>query len=158
MISYNFVLLLAQKLGETYDGGVPPNLKHIKNDRDKIPNFVKLWLGRHINIDVDMQEFIVANMLRHWDATVDIIQKEPRRTFEGEKYRTHDFIHTIDTIRNQLNISDDTFKSWIKDIRTKFILNNYFSMNNQRLNDIGFDKYKVDGRSLVDNLNSTIQQ
>ena len=105
----------------------------------------------------DYYNELVKVLSRFSENRVDF-DEERFEPFEGEKYRTHDFIQTIDTIRNQLNISDDTFKSWIKDIRTEFILNNSFSMNNQRLNDIGFDKYKVDGRSLVDNLNSTIQQ
>ena len=48
-------------------GGNPPNLNAIKTDKDKLAMFVMELLGRHVHLNVDVHELIVANLLRHWD-------------------------------------------------------------------------------------------
>ena len=59
----------------------------IEDEKEKVDSFVEMWLGTHTTLPKDLQRYLIANMLRHWKQTVDIIQKEPRKIFEGEKYK-----------------------------------------------------------------------
>ena len=82
-------------LGQGYHGGIPPTLDDIVFDNEKLDKFVHMWLGHHTKVSVQMQRFLIANMLRHWDEIVLLIQKEPKGTYRGEDYKKHIFIHKI---------------------------------------------------------------
>ena len=149
---------MLQLIGQTYHGGVPPNLDDVKSENTKIDNFVELWLGRHKHISHKIKRFIVANMLRHWEETIEIIQKEPRGLYRGEKYLTHPYIMKVKNICMRLQLSNETFNSWVKDTRNAFILNNSFSMSHSILNEAGVEKYDIDGRSFDDKINAILTQ
>ena len=145
-----FCLALHQPLGQGYHGGYPPSLLDIEDEKEKIDSFVEMWLGTHTSLPLDLQRFLIANMLRHWKQTVDIIQKEPRKIFEGDKYKNHVFINKVFTICNFLDISETTFNKWTESVKLGFINRNALSMNTETLKEIGFDKFVMDGRSFLE--------
>ena len=65
-------------------------------------------LGRHIHVNVDVQELIVANLLCHWDETLDVISNEPNGKYIGVKINTHPFVHAVHTAMNINAISIGT--------------------------------------------------
>ena len=109
-----------------------------------------MWLGTHTTLPKDLQRYLIANMLRHWKQTVDIIQKEPRKIYEGEKYKNHPFVNKVLTICNLLNISETTFSEWTDSVKIGFIHRNAASMSTATLREIGFDKVTMDGRSFLE--------
>ena len=75
-----------QVLGQGYHGGTPPILDDIVDESDKVDNFVHQWLGIHIHVDDKIKKLLVANMLRHWEETIDIISKEPSGKYAGGEH------------------------------------------------------------------------
>ena len=105
-----------------------------------------------------MQRFIVANMLRHWEQTCDIIQKEPHGRFTGEHSSSHPYISIVKRICGQLHISDETFSSWVKDVKQGFLLNNSYSMSQTVLEEAGITKHNIDGRAFNEKMDWIITQ
>ena len=81
----------------------------IEYNEDCLNKFVSMWIGSHKGLTIPLKRFLVANMLRHWDETILLIQKEPKGVFSGEKYKRHIFIHKVIEICNHLNITEETF-------------------------------------------------
>ena len=147
-----------QPLGQGYHGGNPPTLSDITDDVDKIDEFVNMWLGTHTKLSIEIQRFLVANMLRHWDETVLLIQKEPKNTYAGDNYKKHSFITRVVTIRNYLKIDDETFAKWIVSVRHGFIRKNAISMSQQNLKEVGYSNVSIDGRYILDNMEANTTQ
>ena len=116
-------------LNNNIHGGNPPTLNAITTEKDKVAPFVKELLGRHVNVKVDVQELIVANMLRHWDETLKVISNEPNGKYIGERINTHPFVHAVHNAMNINDISMGTLKLWVEEVRRDFITKNIFSMS-----------------------------
>ena len=87
-------------LNQGIHGGNPPNLNMIMTDKEKLAPFVMEVLGRHLHVNVDVQELVVANLLRHWDETLDVISNEPNGNYIGVNINTHPFVHAVHTAMN----------------------------------------------------------
>ena len=72
-------------LNQGIHGGNPPNLSAIRTEKEKVFPFVTYLLGRHVHVNEEVQHLIIANLLRHWDETIDVISKEPHGMYIGEK-------------------------------------------------------------------------
>ena len=147
-----------QVLGQGYHGGIPPTLKDIDCEKDKMTKFVECWLGHHKLISTPMQEFLIANMLRHWPETVDFIQKEPKGRYSGEKYKNHAFVLKIKYACLYNGIDELTFDKWVKSIRHGFIRRNAISMSQELLKEIGYDNACIDGRSFLEMMEANTRQ
>ena len=108
------------------------------------------WIGHHQHLDVKLKHFFVANMLRHWDETIAIIQKEPSGQFDGELYHRHPFVSKMHNALMLCNISKETFKGWVKVVKHGFINRNIISMSKQDCEEVGYENIQIDGRSFFD--------
>ena len=122
----------------------------IEDEKEKVDSFVEMWLGTHTTLPTDLQRYLIANMLRHWTQMVEIIQKEPRKIYEGDKYKNHVFVNKVLIICNFLNITDDTFTKWTESVKVGFIRRNAVSMSTDTLKEIGIDKFSIDGHSFLE--------
>ena len=136
-------------LDNNIHGGNPPNLNAIKTDKDKLATFVMELLGRHVHLNVDVHELIIANLLRHWDEILDVISNEPNGKYIGVKINTHPFVHTVHTALNICNITMGTFKVWVEELRRDFIAKNIFSMSPNELNEIDYE-CEIDARAFTE--------
>ena len=139
-------------MGQGYHGGIPPTLDDIECDSDLMNKFVTMWIGSHKGLDLGIKRYLVANMLRHWDETISLIQKEPRGVYSGEKYRRHIFIHKVFELCNHLQITEETFISWVRDVRHGFIKRNAISMSQEILKQIGYQDVSIDSRSFLEKM------
>ena len=99
-----------------------------------------------------MQRFLAANMLRHWNETINLIPKESKGIYSDKNYRKHNFVHKIFDILNNLNISEETFLRWILSVRHGFIKRNTLSMSQEVLGEIGCADILIDTRSILDKM------
>ena len=136
-------------LNQGIHGGNPPNMSAIRTDKEKVLPFVKHLLGRHVHIDEEVQLLIVANLLRHWDETIDVISNEPKGNYIGEKLNTHPFVHSVHMSMAYNDISHGTFKLWVEEVRHDFISKNIFSMTPKELSEIGYE-CQIDVRSFME--------
>ena len=139
-------------LGQGYHGGIPPTLEDIEDNVEKVDIFVSNWLGHHTRVSVPMQRFLVANMLRHWHETVDLIQKEPKGIYSDDNYKKHNYVHKIFDILHNINVSEETFLGWVKSVRHGFIKRNALSMSQEVLQEIGYTDIMVDTRSMLEKM------
>ena len=110
-------------LNQSIHGGNPPNLKDVKTERSQLDEFVRQLIGRHRNIEKDVRDLIVANTLRHWDETINILQSEPNGKYVGEKINTHPFVYNVNMALAYANVSKDTIK-----ISKEYIINGQRTM------------------------------
>ena len=99
-----------QVLGQGYHGGSPPTLDDIVDERDKVGKFVDQWLGIHVHVDENLKRLLVANMLRHWTETKDIISKEPSGIYDGDDYVKHPFFAKVKEVCHYSGISQAHLK------------------------------------------------
>jgi len=139
-----------QVLGQGYHGGAPPTLEDIFDENDKVDNFVLSWLGHNIKIHMELKKLLVANMLRHWKETVDIIKKEPTGRYQDEKWRFHPFVNQVIQACHYNNITEATFNGWVEVVRNGFIQRNIMSMARSECEEVGYDNINIDGRSFLE--------
>ena len=139
-------------LGQGYHGGIPPTLDDIEDDVEKVEMFVSSWLGHHTKVSVSMQRFLVANMLRHWNETINLIQKEPKGIYSDDNYKKHNFVHKVYDILHNQNISEETFLRWVSSVRHGFIKRNALSMSQEVLGEIGCTDILIDTRSILEQM------
>ena len=137
-------------LGQGYHGGIPPTLDNIEEDVEKVEFFVSSWLGHHTRVSVPMQRFLIANMLRHWNETINLIPKESKGIYSDKNYRKHNFVHKILDILNNLNISEETFSKWVLSVCHGFIKRNALSISQEVSAEIGYTYILIDSRSILD--------
>ena len=92
-------------LNQSIHRGNPPNLHDVKTECTKLDEFVRQLIGRHTHIEKEVRGLIVANLLRHMDETIDVIQSEPNGRYNGEKINTHPFVYNVNM---SLVYADDT--------------------------------------------------
>ena len=63
---------------------------------------------------------------------------------------THPFVHDVYMALAYANITKDTFKVWVKEIRHTFIQKNVLSMDTEQCEEIGYDNFCVVGRSFIE--------
>ena len=97
-------------LNQGIHGGNPPNLDDVTTERMKLDEFARQLIGRHHYIEKEVRDLIVANTLRHWDETIELIQSEPNGKFAGEKMNIHPFVHNMYMALAYANVNKDTFK------------------------------------------------
>ena len=139
-----------QVLGQGYHGGFPPTLDDIEDEKEKLDAFVTSWIGHHSSLSKDLQELLVANMLRHWNETVDIIQKEPNGRYVGEMYKNHPYISKVLQACYYSQITPETFKGWREVVRQGFIKRNIMSMARTECEEVGYANVNIDGRSFLE--------
>ena len=131
-------------LNQSIHGGNPPNLRDVKTECSKLNDFVNNLIVCHKHIVKEVKELIVANLLRHWDETIDVIRSEPNGKYNGEKFRTHPFVSNVYTALAYSNATPATFKIWVKEIRQAFILKNILSMDKEQCLEVGYDNCCID--------------
>ena len=139
-----------QVLGQGYHGGAPPTFDDVEEERDKIPHFVSSLLGHHLNVKDNIKMLLVANLLRHWNESVELIRKEPKGRYEGEKYQAHPFVSQVKRACYNSNISEATFNRWVENIRKGFIKRNIISMAKADCEEVGNGNVSIDGRSFLE--------
>ena len=139
-----------QVLGQGYHGGAPPLLDDITDEYEKVDKFLKCLLGHQSKVKDDLKQLLVANLLRHWNETVEIIQKEPKGRYIGEQYKSHPFIANVMNACIYSNVSEDTFKTWVESVRHGFIKRNIISMAKADCEEVGYANISVDGRSFLE--------
>ena len=139
-----------QVLGQGYHGGAPPTLADIVDENEKVDHFVKSLLGHHIYVPNDLKGLLVANILRHWKESIDIIQKEPRGMYSGEKWRVHPFAAQVIKACYNSQITEETFNGWVQVVRNGFIQRNIMSMAKAECEEVGYDNVNIDGRSFLE--------
>ena len=105
-----------------------------------------------------MQKILVANMLRHWPETVEMIQKEPRGRYEKDKYNNHPFIRKVNKAILHSGITKEIFDEWVKSVRHGFIWQNAISMPKQLLKEIGYKDAFIDARSFLEQQEANTKQ
>ena len=111
-----------------YHGGSPPSMDDIDTDKDKVERFVNEVLGHHKHVNVPMQRFLVANLLRHWDELIKALQQEPKGKWDGAKVNDHPFIHQVRSAIVFAGGSDATLKEWIKEVTQGYVQRNSLSL------------------------------
>ena len=147
-----------QVLGQGYHGGTPPTLDDIVDESDKVDNFVHQWLGIHIHVDDKIKKLLVANMLRHWEETIDIISKEPSGKYAGGEHSKHPFCVKVIESCYYCEISTAAFNGWVETVRHRFIKSNIVSMSQSFCDEVGYDDITVDGRSFLEVMESNSKQ
>ena len=147
-----------QVYGQGYHGGVPPTFDDVEEEREKVPHFIASLLGHHLHICPKLKMLLVANLLRHWNETVEIIRKEPKGRYENDKYNAHPFISQVKRACYNSNISDKTFDGWVETIRKGFIRRNIISMDKANCEEVGYGNVSIDGRSFLEVTESNSKQ
>ena len=131
-------------LNQIIHGGNPPNLHDVKTECTKLDEFVRQLIGRHTHIEKEVRDLIVANLSRHWDEAIHVIQSEPNGRYNGEKINTHPFVYNINMALVYSDVTKATFRIWVKEIRYAFILKNILSMDKEQCEKIGYENYCID--------------
>ena len=65
-------------------GGIPPTVRSIKIQKEKLSKFVNELLGQHFPVlKPEVAYHLVANGLRFWDQYIDLMMQEPRKEFDS---------------------------------------------------------------------------
>ena len=144
--------------GQGYHGGAPPTLDDISDEKDKVEKFVDLWLGHNSKVSREIKKLLIANMLRHWNEMVDIIQKEPTGKFAGELCNRHPFINKVNEACAYCDITKETFKGWVEVVRHGFIKRNIITMARSDCDEVGYENVNIDGRTFVDIIQANSKQ
>ena len=89
-------------------------------------------------------------MLRHWDETVMVIQKEPRGQFFSKNYLDHSYIAKVEMVYHNCDISEGAFQSWVTMVREGFIQKNSISTSTTMCKYVDYHNATVDTRSFLE--------
>ena len=147
-----------QVLGQGYHGGAPPTLDDIVDESDKVDTFVHQWLGYHQHVDLKLQRLLVANMLRHWEETKDVISKEPSGMYDNGNHVKHPFFAKVIEVCHYSGITEATFNGWVETVRNGFIKRNIVSMTKRQCEQVGYEAAAIDARSFLEVTESNSKQ
>ena len=145
-------------MGQGYHGGNPPSLTDILDENDKVDKFVDCLLGHHLYVNKSMKHLLTANILRHWNEFLSIVQKEPRGKYADEKWRFHPFAAQVLRACHNCGITEATFNGWVEVVRHGFIERNVISMAIADCKEIGYDNIQIDSRSFLEATQSNSKQ
>ena len=105
-----------------------------------------------------MQHFIFANMLRHWDKTAIVIQKESKGKFVGKNYLDHPYIAKVKRVYHNCDISEGILQSWVTIVREGFIKKNSISISAPMCQEVVYDNATVDTRSFLEKIDASSKE
>ena len=119
--------------GDIY-GGYPPTLKSIKTEKEKLHEFVSCLFG--VNEDTKDEkriskpvcDLLAASLFRYYRELRTFISNEPEGNYTGTKVNNHEFIYIIESLKDTLKISEETFSAWINEVRDGFDEMNYWAL------------------------------
>jgi hypothetical protein len=98
-------------------------------DHPAVQDLVKGLFAGKTHLSYDIQEILVASLLRHYDDFLLSLQKEPTGKFEGADVSNHCLVFKVNQAKHCLGITDATFTKWKKQVREDFRLRNIFAMD-----------------------------
>jgi len=110
-----------------YHGVSPPSMDDIVTESVLVENFVAQLLGHH-GFTIPMQRFFVANLLRHWNELIEVLQKKPNGDYHGNKVKYHNFVHEVKKAMSLAKGTDETLEAWVKEVTQGFIQKNIMSV------------------------------
>ena len=110
-----------------YHGGSPPAMDDIVTESELVETFVAQLLGHH-GLTIPMQRFFVANLLRHWNQLIDVLQLQPKGIYYGDKVQHHSFVHEVRRAMNYAGGTDRILKARVKEVTQGFIQKNIMSV------------------------------
>ena len=111
-----------------YHGGSSPSMYDIDTDTDKVKIFVNELLGHHKHVDIPMQIFLVAKLLRRWDELIKALQQEPDGKWDGAQVNDYPFIHPVRSDIVLAGGTDATLNEWIKGVTQGYVQRNSLSL------------------------------
>jgi hypothetical protein len=115
------------KIGDSVFGGMPPTLKDVTCEKEKLYLFSEMIFlhDRDRHWKESVRHLIVAALLRHYDDVLEKLRERPDiNTVYGENLMGHAFVYKIRQYLQDLQVSDATFNMWKKQIREGFLVRN----------------------------------
>ena len=113
---------------QIYHSGYPPLLSDINIGKHLVDGFVYTLLGHHKYVCKELQEFIIANLLRYWKELIGIIKNGPLNNYAAKKLESHTFVYTFIVVCEISGVSKEVFNTRCDDVTPGFITRNVISL------------------------------
>ena len=129
---------------EKFIGGFSPRFEAIKTDRDKAKNMMALlFLRQEKFIGGREIKLLFSSLLRFYADFLKILESDTQAKFSD--LTSHPLVFRVESARNDLNISNELFKTWQNEIRKDFVQRNYMALPIGEVD----SETLIDGRSVV---------
>lgn len=133
-------------------GGLPPTLVSVKTHREPLDDFVHVLFVDDIGNrwPASIRVLLTASLLKWYDDFVAVIQEHPKGVYED--FSRHPLVHAVERACVSAKVDGETFKSWCREVRDGFSINNYAALPYDMLPKA--HNILVDPRSMIDFFNT----
>lgn len=112
--------------GLKHEGGYSPNFYAIATEKEKATLFVQLlFFKQKEHVDIEVSRLLFASLLRFYNDFEHILATEPNRKFE---HNDHPLQSEINKTMQEVNVSDELFKTWQQEVKNDFVAKNYLAL------------------------------